>query len=101
MAFKLELTCQDNELLLCSNTRLVAEVAKSLQWSPKVQRLADKVVGEILADSKTGFNSVHLRMEKDARDWAKIMGGSAVSFHSPSSSSPWLAAHLLSKNRQE
>lgn len=43
-----------------------------------MQALADKVVAGITAQpGVTVFNGVHMRMEKDAADWAIIMGGRA------------------------
>ena len=43
-----------------------------------VQALADKVVHGITAEQDgSSFNGVHMRMEKDAADWAIIMGGRA------------------------
>ena len=52
-------------------------MAKSLKWAPGLRRLADKVVKAINAKGRT-FNSLHLRLEKDARDWTEIMGGAQV-----------------------
>lgn len=41
-----------------------------------MQALADKVVAGIAAESGSSeFNGVHLRMERDAMDWAMILGG--------------------------
>lgn len=66
--------------VLCSNLRVVTEVAKSLYFSPKLHALADRVIkGMATAEGKDEFNAVHLRIEKDARDWSTIMGGEAVS----------------------
>ena len=67
------------EVCVCSNLRLAGEVARSLRWSPTVQQLADRVIQGIRAGGTGQFNSVHLRIEKDARDWSLIMGGEAVS----------------------
>lgn len=39
------------------------------------QALAEKVVQGIVRQGKPVFNGVHMRMEKDAADWAIIMGG--------------------------
>lgn len=39
-----------------------------------VQDLADKVVSKI-EEMGPRYNGLHLRMEKDALDWAEIMGG--------------------------
>lgn len=41
-----------------------------------MQALADKVVSGIAGESGSSeFNGVHLRMERDAMDWAMILGG--------------------------
>jgi hypothetical protein len=42
----------------------------------RLQALADKVVAGIAGESGSSeFNGVHLRMERDAMDWAMILGG--------------------------
>ena len=62
---------------LRSNLRVVTEVARSLEFAPAIERMADRIVDKI-AKSAHGFNAVHLRIEKDARDWSQIMGGPEV-----------------------
>ena len=57
-----------------SNLRVVTEVARSLDFSPTISAMADSVVAAISA-AATSYNAVHLRIEKDARDWSQIMGG--------------------------
>lgn len=61
-----------------SNQPLVNEIAKSLRWSPAIAAMADRVVAGMTAAGDGDFNSLHLRIEKDARDWAAIMGGVEV-----------------------
>jgi len=61
---------------------VVTEVARSLEFSPAILEMADRVVAAI-SKSATSFNAVHLRIEKDARDWSQIMGGPEVSGPSP------------------
>lgn len=44
--------------------------------SCRLQALADKVVSGIAGENGSNeFNGVHLRMERDAMDWAMILGG--------------------------
>ena len=62
----------------CSNLRVVTEVARSLTFAPEIQRLADRVIAGMTAGGQAEYNAVHLRIEKDARDWSTIMGGEAV-----------------------
>jgi hypothetical protein len=62
---------------LRSNLRVVTEVARSLEFAPAIERMAERIVDKI-AKSAHGFNAVHLRIEKDARDWSQIMGGPEV-----------------------
>ena len=57
---------------------MVSEVAKSLEFAPNIQELANKVVRGITDGGAAVFNAVHLRIEKDAKDWSIIMGGEAV-----------------------
>ena len=67
-----------------SNLPLVRDVARTLMFAPDVRALADHVIAGISGGGDPGvaapraFNSVHLRLEKDARDWSIIMGGQAV-----------------------
>lgn len=56
---------------------MVTEVARSLEFSPAILAMADRVVAAI-SKSATSYNAVHLRIEKDARDWSQIMGGPEV-----------------------
>ena len=62
----------------CSNLRVVTEVARSLEFSDKVTELADRVIHGMTMAGKYEYNAVHLRIEKDARDWSQIMGGEEV-----------------------
>lgn len=57
---------------------VVTEVARSLAFSPRLHALADRVVQGVTDGGRLPFNGVHLRVEKDARDWASIMGGTQV-----------------------
>ena len=63
---------------MCSNLRVVTEVAKSLVFSSKIQGMADRIIKGMTRGGQEDFNAVHLRIEKDARDWSTIMGGEAV-----------------------
>ena len=69
---------------------MVTEVARSLEFSDKVLELADRVIHGMTMAGKYEYNAVHLRIEKDARDWSQIMGGEQVKSsscicHSPAS----------------
>lgn len=57
---------------------MVTDVARSLQWSPDIRYLAGRVISGMQNASITQFNALHLRVEKDARDWSAIMGGAQV-----------------------
>lgn len=63
----------------CSNLRLAAHVAESLHWSRDIMALAEQVMAGMKAAGASDFNAVHFRIEKDAKDWALIMGGMEVS----------------------
>ena len=65
-----------------SNLRVVTEVTRSLEFSPLMHSLADRVILAIAARSAE-YNAVHLRIEKDARDWSQIMGGPEVGYDDP------------------
>ena len=53
-------------------------MARSLQFAPELHALADRVVEGVTEGGRHPFNGVHLRIEKDACDWAAIMGGQQV-----------------------
>ena len=58
-----------------SNLRVVTEVARSLEFSSYVTSLADRIIHGMTKGGQLEYNAVHLRIEKDARDWSQIMGG--------------------------
>jgi hypothetical protein len=51
--------------------RVIESVARSLAFAPSLERLADKV----RAGLGEAYNGLHLRLEKDAKDWATLSGG--------------------------
>ena len=59
----------------------MTEVARSLEFSDQVANLADRVIHGMTMGGKNEYNAVHLRIEKDARDWSQIMGGEQVLPH--------------------
>ncbi|KAK9810163.1 hypothetical protein WJX72_005905 [[Myrmecia] bisecta] len=77
----LDLPCTFFMLRSLSNLRVVTEVARSLEFSPHIQELADRVIHGMTNAGLHEYNAVHLRIEKDARDWSQIMGGDAVVWH--------------------
>ena len=60
-----------------NNLDLVSQVAKKLYFAPVVHRLANKVLEGMSRRSPSGatFHGAHLRVEADAMDWARSMGG--------------------------
>ena len=56
---------------------LVSAVARKLSFAPEMHQLADKVL-QGMAKHSAGFNGAHLRVEADAMDWARSMGGEDV-----------------------
>ena len=69
-----------DRLLLCSRSVLpnISAVAKSLEFSPVVMALANRIVANITREGALPFNAAHLRIEKDAKDWTITMGGRGV-----------------------
>ncbi|CAL5219417.1 g1245 [Coccomyxa viridis] len=53
-------------------------VARTLFFAPLLTGLADEIVAGMTAAGAAPFNSLHLRIEKDAKDWSTIMGGTGV-----------------------
>ncbi|KAI7838016.1 hypothetical protein COHA_008197 [Chlorella ohadii] len=74
----LDLPCSFFSLRSLSNLPMVTEVARSLAFAPRLHAMADRVVAALTDGGRLPFNGVHLRVEKDARDWASIMGGTQV-----------------------
>ncbi|DBA65894.1 TPA: hypothetical protein ACH3X2_002921 [Trebouxia sp. C0005] len=74
----LDMPCTFFMLRSLSNLRVVTEVARSLEFSDQVANLADRVIHGMTMGGKNEYNAVHLRIEKDARDWSQIMGGEQV-----------------------
>mmetsp|Transcript_3827 Transcript_3827/g.11047 ORF Transcript_3827/g.11047 Transcript_3827/m.11047 type:complete len:533 (-) Transcript_3827:775-2373(-) len=70
----LDLPCTFFMLRSLSNLRAVTEVARTLEFAPSIEAMADRVVAAIHSTTPV-FNAVHLRIERDAKDWAQIMGG--------------------------
>lgn len=70
----LDLPCAFFSLRTLSTLPLVTEVAGSLKFAPALHAMAQKVLGDIRVEHHV-FNAVHLRVEKDAEDWIKILGG--------------------------
>ena len=58
------------------------EVARSLQFSPHLMELADRVVHDMTDGGRIGFNGLHLRIEGDATNWIVNQGGIKVCFSS-------------------
>lgn len=69
----------DLKILPCSNLQLAATVAESIRWSEPVASLAAEVLQGMAGDGASLYNAVHFRIERDAKDWAQIMGGIDVS----------------------
>jgi hypothetical protein len=59
---------------------VVTEVAKSLEFAPQLHAMAQRIIEGMTEGGKHDYNGVHLRIEKDARDWALIMGGQEVGY---------------------
>lgn len=64
--------------MYCSAPALIAEVARDLPFAPAAQALADGVMSGMAQSGALVFNSLHLRIEADAKDWTDIIGGSKV-----------------------
>jgi len=65
-------TCSDSE------KAQAAEAAKTLRFAPALIQLADKVLAGMEASGLTPFNALHLRIERDVKDWTEYMGGEEV-----------------------
>lgn len=78
-------------LVACSYSvpDLTAEVAADLPFAPSIQALADSVIEGMSRAGSPIFNSLHLRVEADAREWIDGMGGIRVCGYLISLS-PWV-----------
>lgn len=77
-------------------------VARTLFFAPLLTGLADEIVAGMEAAGVKTFNSLHLRIEKDARDWSMIMGGAGVSMQSQQSlpCKGWASTGLKERSAQ-
>ena len=69
----------------CSDVPRATMVARTLFFAPLLTGLADEIVAGMEAAGVETFNSLHLRIEKDAKDWSMIMGGAGVSMQTQQS----------------
>lgn len=60
---------------------MTSKIAATLDFSEAIKHLANKIISH-LTMGQAKYNSVHLRIEKDARDWAELMEGQLVR-HAP------------------
>ncbi len=67
-------------LCVCSAPDLVAEVAADLPFASTVQAVANGILRNMTKNGAVAFNSLHLRVEADAKDWMDNMGGSKVTY---------------------
>ena len=70
----------------CSDLPRATMVGRTLFFAPLLTGLADEIVAGMEAAGVGTFNSLHLRIEKDAKDWSMIMGGAGVSMQIQQSS---------------
>lgn len=61
----------------CSNLLMTSRIAATLDFSVEIKHLANNIVSK-LSTGQAKYNSVHLRIEEDARDWAELMEGQLV-----------------------
>lgn len=61
-----------------SSLALAGQVALSLEWSPVVRALAERVVERLSEGGTRPYNGAHLRLERDASHWKRILGGQRV-----------------------
>ena len=53
-------------------------MAQKLPFAPDLRELADKIVDRMKQSGGKQYNGLHLRLEKDAKDWITIFGGKEV-----------------------
>lgn len=80
-------------MLDCSGLLRATMVARTLFFAPQLTALADEIASGMEAAGVGTFNSLHLRIEKDAKDWSAIMGGNGVSAEAQQSC--LLGAHTI------
>ena len=61
-----------------SESPVSADVARGVYFAPKLVDLANGIIDSMSLKNAKVFNSIHLRIEQDARDWTTIMGGKEV-----------------------
>ena len=63
---------------MCSCLNQASLVAQNLPFAPDLNILAGEVVDGLKSAGVAVYNGIHLRIEKDAEEWADIMGGEKV-----------------------
>ncbi len=86
----LDLPCTMFAIKAASAPDLMLRATKALRFAPAIIRLAEKVVagmgssmlpaaGTSSTTARTAnFNGLHLRLEQDAKDWTRTLGGTEV-----------------------
>ena len=77
----LDMPCAFFALRTANVLPLATEVARALPFSAAVDALARRAAVAMAARGVFAFNGVHLRIEKDAGDWAIILGGQGRIWH--------------------
>ena len=71
--------------VLCSCLSQASLVARNLPFAPDLNTLAEEIIDGMKRVGVVVYNGIHLRIEKDAKEWAEIMGGEKVNKAPPSS----------------
>jgi hypothetical protein len=74
----LDLPCTFFALRSVSALRVVSEVARSLEFPLNLHAMAQRIIDGMTKQGQLQYNGAHLRVEKDAKDWAMIMGGQQI-----------------------
>lgn len=74
----IDLPCTFFSLRSVSSLRIVSEVARSLEFPKLLHAMAQRIIDGMTQHGTHSYNGVHLRVEKDAKDWAMIMGGPQI-----------------------
>lgn len=88
----LDLPCTMFAIKAASAPDIMLQATKALRFAPAIIRLAEKVVAGMgssmlpadrtsattSASTAASFNGLHLRLEQDAKDWTRTLGGTEV-----------------------
>jgi hypothetical protein len=71
----LDLPCPFLSIMTLTCLEAAQEAATALKFNRSIVQMARTIINGMKRDGVTHYNGAHLRLEKDAVDWARVLGG--------------------------